>query len=258
MASTLRGRAGRGVAREARKLAQCLRIASQQVPPRINGDPAASSQRSAQRVSYSGQRRPPSLASRKLESRDAFFIGRVLSMVQATNAVNSAAAMEIVVVGHGMVGHKFVESILADGAPNARVTVLCEEPRPAYDRVHLSEFFAGKSADDLSLVAPGFFDRENVRLVLATGSSAFVPPIAGNDRADCFVYRTIADLEAMQARGARAKSGVVVGGGLLGLECAKALRDMGLQTHVVEFAPRLMAVQVDEAGGRVLRNRIEA
>ncbi|WP_092003072.1 nitrite reductase large subunit NirB [Paraburkholderia lycopersici] len=194
--------------------------------------------------------------------------------------------MEIVVVGHGMVGHKFLECILADGAPNARVTVLCEEPRPAYDRVHLSEFFAGKSADDLSLVAPGFFDRENVRLVLdakavaidraartvtvssgetlaydklvlATGSSAFVPPIAGNDRADCFVYRTISDLEAMQARGARARSGVVVGGGLLGLECAKALRDMGLETHVVEFAPRLMAVQVDDDGGRMLRGKIE-
>ncbi|SDD92413.1 nitrite reductase (NADH) large subunit [Paraburkholderia lycopersici] len=207
-------------------------------------------------------------------------------MMQASNAVNSAAAMEIVVVGHGMVGHKFLECILADGAPNARVTVLCEEPRPAYDRVHLSEFFAGKSADDLSLVAPGFFDRENVRLVLdakavaidraartvtvssgetlaydklvlATGSSAFVPPIAGNDRADCFVYRTISDLEAMQARGARARSGVVVGGGLLGLECAKALRDMGLETHVVEFAPRLMAVQVDDDGGRMLRGKIE-
>ncbi|HTR08809.1 MAG TPA: nitrite reductase large subunit NirB, partial [Paraburkholderia sp.] len=194
--------------------------------------------------------------------------------------------MEIVVVGHGMVGHKFLECILAEGGPHAHVTVLCEEPRPAYDRVHLSEYFAGKSADDLSLVAPGFFERENVRLVLdakavaidraartvtvsngetlaydklvlATGSSPFVPPIDGNDRADCFVYRTIADLEAMQARGARAKSGVVVGGGLLGLECAKALRDMGLDTHVVEFAPRLMAVQVDDDGGRMLRGKIE-
>ncbi|QGZ66851.1 nitrite reductase large subunit NirB [Paraburkholderia acidisoli] len=195
--------------------------------------------------------------------------------------------MEIVVIGHGMVGHKFLESVLADGGPHVRVTVLCEEPRPAYDRVHLSDYFAGKSADDLTLVAPGFFERENVRLVLdakavsidreartvtasngetlaydklvlATGSSAFVPPIAGNDRADCFVYRTIADLEAMQARGASATTGVVIGGGLLGLECAKALRDMGLTTHVVEFAPRLMAVQVDDDGGRMLRGKIEA
>ncbi|WP_322068828.1 nitrite reductase large subunit NirB [Paraburkholderia bannensis] len=202
--------------------------------------------------------------------------------------------MDVVVVGHGMVGHKFLESVLADAAQaarNVRVTVLCEEPRPAYDRVHLSEFFAGKSADDLSLVSEGFFEREDVRdrvrlvldakvvsidraartvsvsngetlaydkLVIATGSSPFVPPIAGNDRSDCFVYRTIDDLEAMQARGASAKTGVVVGGGLLGLECAKALRDLGLQTHVVEFAPRLMAVQVDEDGGRMLRGKIEA
>jgi nitrite reductase (NADH) large subunit len=62
----------------------------------------------------------------------------------------------------------------------------------------------------------------------------------------------------MKACGARSKTGVVVGGGLLGLECAKALRDMGLETHVVEFAPRLMAVQVDEGGGRALRHSIEA
>src|SRR5262249_18071221 len=73
----------------------------------------------------------------------------------------------------------------------------------------------------------------------------------------CFVYRTIEDLEAMQASAARSRTGVVVGGGLLGLECAKALRDMDLETHVVEFAPRLMAVQVDDGGGRVLRNKIE-
>lgn len=199
--------------------------------------------------------------------------------------------MKIVVIGHGMVGHKLLECIAA-GAQGAlvapQVAVICEEPRPAYDRVHLSEFFAGKSADDLSLVEPGFFERHpNFRLllntkavaidrgartvalstgetlaydklVLATGSTPFVPSVPGRERAGCFVYRTIEDLEAMQACGARAKSGVVVGGGLLGLECAKALRDMGLAAHVVEFAPRLMAVQVDEGGGRMLREKIEA
>jgi len=194
--------------------------------------------------------------------------------------------MHIVVIGHGMVGHKFLETLAASGRQDLRVTVLGEEPRPAYDRVHLSEFFAGKSADDLSLVAPGFFDREDMvlrlnakvvgidrvaqsvtladgtsvaydRLVLATGSYPFVPPVPGADRKDCFVYRTIDDLEAMREGGARSKSGVVVGGGLLGLECAKALRDLGLNAHVVEFAPRLMAVQVDDPGARVLRTRIE-
>ncbi|KND55904.1 Nitrite reductase [NAD(P)H] large subunit [Candidatus Paraburkholderia kirkii] len=96
------------------------------------------------------------------------------------------------------------------------------------------------------------------KLVLATGSYPFVPPVEGKDREGCFVYRTIEDLEAMQVFGAHSKTGTVIGGGLLGLEAAKALRDMGLATHVVEFAPRLMAVQVDEGGGRMLRGKIEA
>jgi len=190
---------------------------------------------------------------------------------------------KIVVIGHGMVGHQFLKSLPAG---SAQVTILCEEPRPAYDRVHLSEFFSGKSADELSLVEPGFFDRDDMvlklngravaidraartvtsnsgevlpydKLVIATGSFPFVPPLDGKDRKDCFVYRTIEDLEAMQECGARSKTGVVIGGGLLGLECAKALKDMGLETHVVEFAPRLMAVQVDDGGGRVLRKKIE-
>lgn len=194
--------------------------------------------------------------------------------------------MKIAVIGHGMVGHKFLEQLHELGLADAQVTVLCEEPRPAYDRVHLSEFFAGKTAEDLSLVEPGFFERSGFtlrlaaravaierrdntittadgevvhydKLVLATGSAPFVPAVPGRDRPHCFVYRTIEDLEAMKACGARSKTGVVVGGGLLGLECAKALRDMGLETHVVEFSPRLMAVQVDEGGGRALRNSIE-
>ncbi len=197
--------------------------------------------------------------------------------------------MKLVVIGNGMVGHKLLEE-LAD-VPNLvqklEITVLCEEPRPAYDRVHLSEFFSGKTADDLSLVQPGFFDRDKLtlklnakaigidreaklvqledgetvaydRLVLATGSYPFVPPVPGRDRDGCLVYRTIEDLEAMTAWGRKSKVGVVVGGGLLGLECAKALKDMGLQTHVVEFAPRLMTVQVDDMGGRLLRRKIEA
>ncbi|GJH19546.1 nitrite reductase large subunit [Caballeronia novacaledonica] len=194
--------------------------------------------------------------------------------------------MKIVVIGHGMVGHKFLECLAESGNEALHVTVLCEEPRAAYDRVHLTEFFTGKSADDLSLVEAGFFERSGYalklnaravaidrtartvtastgevlpydKLVLATGSYPFVPPVDGRDRDGCFVYRTIEDLEAMQSFGAHSKTGTVVGGGLLGLEAAKALRDMGLETHVIEFAPRLMAVQVDDGGGRVLRAKIE-
>jgi nitrite reductase (NADH) large subunit len=195
--------------------------------------------------------------------------------------------MKIIVIGHGMVGHKFVECLAESGTPGLELTVLGEEPRPAYDRVHLSAYFSGTSADALTLVEPDFFERTGYtlrlntravaierrertvttsdgdvlpydRLVLATGSLPYVPPVPGRDRPGCFVYRTIEDLVAIEAAGARATTGVVVGGGLLGLECAKALRDMGLATHVVEFAPRLMATQIDEGGGRVLRARIES
>ena len=80
--------------------------------------------------------------------------------------------MKIIVVGHGMVGHKFLESLAEAGLPGAQVTVLCEEPRPAYDRVHLSEFFAGKSAQDLSLVEPGFFERTGFSLRLAARAAS--------------------------------------------------------------------------------------
>src|SRR5207245_1403642 len=80
-------------------------------------------------------------------------------------------------------------------------------------------------------------------LVLATGSSAFVPPVPGNDLPGCFVYRTIDDLERIRAAAAGGRAGAVVGGGLLGLEAARALHSLGLETHVVEFAPRLMPVQ---------------
>jgi nitrite reductase (NADH) large subunit len=194
----------------------------------------------------------------------------------------------LVVAGNGMVGHKLLELLVERGATAEwDVVTFCEEGRPAYDRVGLSSFFNGASAEDLSLVAPGFFDQLGVEihlgdavaaidpdaqqvrsargltigydaLVLATGSYPFVPPVPGKDLAGCFVYRTLDDLEAIRDYAAGCRVGAVVGGGLLGLEAANALRSLGLETHVVEFADRLMPVQVDEGGGSVLRRRIEA
>jgi len=194
----------------------------------------------------------------------------------------------LVIIGNGMVGHKLVETLVGSAtALQFELITFCEEPRYAYDRVHLSEFFNGKNAQDLSLVAEGFYARHGVtvhlndkavaidrgnkivtsargrevaydKLVLATGSYPFVPPIPGSDREGCFVYRTIEDLEAITAKAQASRKGVVVGGGLLGLEAANALKHLGLDTHVVEFAPRLMAVQIDAGGGAVLRSKIEA
>jgi nitrite reductase (NADH) large subunit len=195
------------------------------------------------------------------------------------------ARSRLLIVGNGMVGQRLLESLPADAPLD--ITVVAEEPRPAYDRVQLSAFFSGRTAADLSLVDSGFFLKNNIELrlservvsidrsgrkvrtsnghelqydtlVLATGSYPFVPPIAGRDRPHCHVYRTIEDLEAIRASSEGGRTGAVVGGGLLGLEAAKALRDLGLETNVVEFAPRLMAAQVDDGGGGMLRRKIEA
>ena len=193
----------------------------------------------------------------------------------------------LVVVGNGMVGHQFLQSLADSGQlEQFNVTVFCEEPRLAYDRVYLSSYFSGATADDLAMghievyqswglnvligEAVTHIDRDHQhvltnkgtklfydKLVLATGSYPFVPPMPGHDREHCLVYRTIEDLEAIKASAEKGKIGVVVGGGLLGLEAAKALKDLGLETHVVEFAPRLMAVQLDEGGGNLLRSKIE-
>jgi len=194
--------------------------------------------------------------------------------------------MKLVMVGNGMVGQRCLEQLVAR-SNDFEVTTFCEEPRPAYDRVQLTSFFSGKSAADLNVVPERFFqqhamtlrlndsvlaidaERKVVRsaryrevpydkLVIATGSYPFVPPVSGKDRRDCFVYRTIEDLEVITATAARAKVGTVIGGGLLGLEAAKALQDLALETHIVEFASRLMAVQLDDSAGRLLRRKIEA
>ena len=192
----------------------------------------------------------------------------------------------LVVVGHGMVGHRFVQAAIERGLTETHdIVVVGEEPRPAYDRVALTSFF-DVGAEALSLLPTGAYDDPRVRLrlgvavegvdpeaqavlladgealaydelVLATGAAPFVPPVPGRELDGCFVYRTIEDLEAIQAAAADAKVGAVIGGGLLGLEAANALSQLGLETHVVEMAPRLMAVQVDDAGGATLSRHIE-
>jgi len=196
--------------------------------------------------------------------------------------------VKVVVVGNGMVGQRFLEQLVSRmNGTLPEVTVFCDEPRAAYDRVQLTSFFSGRSGADISLVPAGFFDQHGIalrlgdkavaidrtrklvrsarghelpydKLVLATGSYPFVPSLPGAEWPDCFVYRAIEDLEAIRTAAGDARVGAVIGGGLLGLEAAKALHDLGLETHVVEFAPRLMAVQLDDSGGRLLRRKIEA
>jgi len=197
-------------------------------------------------------------------------------------------AKRVVVIGNGMVGHKFVESLMGTGQP-FEITVFNEEKHLAYDRVHLSSYFdfddetsalehlkLGVSADyvawgvtvvpeqaieldrDAKTVRTSNFTVPYDTLVLATGSYPFVPPVPGKDLDGVHVYRTLKDLDKIRARASTSKVGVVIGGGLLGLEAAGALQKLGLETHVVEFAPRLMPVQLDEAGGKLLKRKIEA
>ena len=200
--------------------------------------------------------------------------------------------INIIVVGNGMVGFKFCEKFISKpGQEKYQITVFGEEPRRAYDRVHLSEYFTGKSADDLSMSTLEWYAENNVILktselitdinretktvhthheksysydyiVLATGSSAFVPPIVGVEKEGVFVYRTIEDLDAIMAYAKKIKQNgateaAVLGGGLLGLEAAKAVRDLGLNPHVVEFAPRLMPRQLDKGASDLLQSKIE-
>ncbi|GAA6526313.1 nitrite reductase large subunit NirB [Intrasporangium sp. DVR] len=207
------------------------------------------------------------------------------------------ATRHVVVIGHGMVGHRFVEALRSrDTQRGWKVTVLAEESSAAYDRVGLSSYVGAwdraalalpnntYAADDLvelrlaTRVAEIDSDARVVTtepgerfhyddLVIATGSYPFVPPVPGHDSPGCHVYRTLDDLDGIRtaaeaaieraATEGRPANGLVVGGGLLGLEAANALRLLGLKPHVVEFAPRLMPLQVDEGGGIVLERLVK-
>jgi nitrite reductase (NADH) large subunit len=186
-----------------------------------------------------------------------------------------------------MVGQRFCEKLVEyDTAQQYRLMTFCEEPRAAYDRVGLTSFFAHRDAEKLMLAKMAWYEANGVELhlgdraneidrsarvvrsdngveigydtvILATGSYPFVPPVPGINKRGVFVYRTIEDLERIIDYGAKVKRAAVIGGGLLGLEAAKAAYDLGLETHVVEFAPRLMPRQIDDAGSRVLVHRIE-
>ena len=201
---------------------------------------------------------------------------------------------KIIVVGNGMVGYKFCEKFVAqEQSKDFEITVFGEEPRPAYDRVHLSEFFENQDAKALEMAPAEWYKENGITLVvgervsdinrnnktiatskdrgfsydylvLATGSSAFVPPIKGVEKEGVFVYRTIEDLEDMLAYAAKIKAkkpnarGAILGGGLLGLEAGKAVMDMGLEPHIVEFAAKLMPRQLDSRSSQVLQLKLES
>ncbi|GAB3368029.1 nitrite reductase large subunit NirB [Arachidicoccus ginsenosidivorans] len=195
----------------------------------------------------------------------------------------------IIVVGNGMVGYKFCEKMIAKApAGSYHITVLGEEPRPAYDRVHLTSYINGTTAEALTMASLSWYKEAGIDLhlgdpvlkidraaktvvtqsglqipydilIMATGSAAMVPPIHGVEKKGVFVYRTIDDLDKIMAYAKGVKKAAVLGGGLLGLEAAKAMVDIGIdRTYVIEFAPKLMPRQLDDAGGAVLRSKLSA
>ena len=194
----------------------------------------------------------------------------------------------VVVIGNGMVGHRFCERLInLDRTGQYQIVTFCEEPRAAYDRVGLTTFFTNRDPEQLMLTSTEWYEQQGISLhvgdkataidrearvvcsangkeipydvvVLATGSSPFVPSIPGVDKEGVFVYRTIEDLEAIIAYAKTVERAAVIGGGLLGLEAAKATYDLGLETHVIEFMPRLLPRQVDDAGSSLLIKEIEA
>ena len=165
----------------------------------------------------------------------------------------------MVVIGNGMVGHRFCERLVEyDLDQEWQIVTFCEEPRPAYDRVNLSKFFECRDARQLQLASQEWYAENGITLhvgdrataidrhdadrrlgarnrqvefdavVLATGSAPFVPPVPGVEKKGVFVYRTIEDLERiLSLTPAKATRAAIVGGGLLGLEAAKAVRDLG-------------------------------
>lgn len=206
------------------------------------------------------------------------------------NVISSSPSSKqnLVIVGNGMVGHHLVERLVeANATEHYTITVIGEERFVAYDRVHLSSVFSGQSHQDLLLSSEDWYQQNGIRLilgskvttldtdnqrlvmddedvlaydklVLSTGSYPFVPPIEGNDRDQCFVYRTLDDLTEIRQACEKSSSGAVIGGGLLGLEAANALRLLGVDTHVIEFAPRLMPVQLDAGASGVLEDKIKS
>ena len=181
----------------------------------------------------------------------------------------------LVIVGFGMTAFKLVERLAAlDVLERFAVTVVGEEPYPAYDRVHLTEWLEHGDLRRITLgrpdwdQAPGIrvltgdavtaIDRESCavqtasgqrihydRLVLATGSAAHVPPIEGADAPGVFVYRTLDDIKKIGRRAQSVRAAIVVGGGLLGIEAADALRRRGLEVWLLESGEHFMRRQLD-------------
>jgi nitrite reductase (NADH) large subunit len=194
--------------------------------------------------------------------------------------------MRYAIVGNGVAGNTAALA-LGKSAPEAQIDLYSAEAHPYYPRPLLPEFLAGAiSLESLYFKPISWYASRGVtlhvdsaveaiwpaehrlrlrdgsdagydRLLLATGGTAWVPPIPGSDQPGVCALRTIDDALRIQALARQAWRAVVIGGGLLGLETARALRDLGLHVTIVECLPRLLPRQLDDEGAAVLQGLIE-
>jgi nitrite reductase (NADH) large subunit len=197
------------------------------------------------------------------------------------------------IIGNGMATCRLLDELVQrDGTHQYEITVFGDERGGAYNRILLGRVLSGEAPDAIVTKPPEWYDRHNIRLtantkvvrldtlrktletdagqsrrydlaVIATGSQPLVPPLEGMLGEDgelhdgVFVYRSMADCLRMRERARSGDSAIVVGGGLLGLEAAKALSDRGLHVTVVHVAKTLMNAQLDRLGGDMLCRHIE-
>jgi|EP00427_Karlodinium_veneficum_P020640 nitrite reductase (NADH) large subunit len=197
---------------------------------------------------------------------------------------------KVVVLGHGPVGYAFIEQLVNNSTRRLRIQVISECRYPAFNRVMMTTFFRHRSVERLEFASREWYKEHGIEivfgkatsidrklrlvhydtssqqhtlsydeLVFATGSSPFVPPIHGLSLATpgIFVYRTITDMEKMIQRAPGHHSAAVIGGGLLGLEAAKALQELGLKVHVLEVAPQLLPTQIGQSASELVRQKVE-
>jgi len=195
--------------------------------------------------------------------------------------------MKIIVVGCGLAGATAVRTLRGID-PRAEIDLYGSEPHPYYQRPRLWEYIAGKAQDVESLYfrKADWYETKGIRLhlatrvvridpdkksvlfsdggsdsydrlLLATGADSFVPPLRGTNLEGVFALRSMQDALNITAHADQVKHVTVIGGGLLGLETANALRMRGKQAAVIEFIPRLLPRQLDEEGSYILKTFIE-
>ncbi len=201
--------------------------------------------------------------------------------------MTAAEKQRLILVGNGMAGMRTIDEVLARDRGRFDIEVIGAEPHPNYNRILLSSVLAGdKEIDDIILHPREWYAENGIRLatdetvvkldvkaravttalgrtvpydrlLLATGSRPFVPPVAGLALPGVCAFRTIADLELMRDVSRNRGRAVVVGGGLLGLEAAVGLMKRGMTVTVLHLVPTLMERQLDEAAGLLLKRDLE-